>query len=323
MEHTPAKPFSWLLLVMGAAANESSQRVRVWRALKTLGVAVIRDGIYLAPNLSGIAAELERHQQAINDAGGSAFIFTATHHGDDDDELFTLFDRTPAYETLIASGQAVIANLRNLAETDARKQVRQLRREYEGLAATDYFPTSAKNRTQAMLIEAERTYADLFSPGEPQAAQTGIERLNPAAFQGRVWATRAKPWVDRVASAWLIRRFIDPEAHFLWLQHVKDCPPNALGFDFDGATFTHVGDFSTFETLLHSFGLNNDQALLKLAATVHYLDIGGTWTAEAGGFEAMLTGLRERDLNDDAFLVEACMLVELLYVSYRQRQAHG
>ncbi|MBK7591503.1 MAG: chromate resistance protein [Betaproteobacteria bacterium] len=85
-----------------------------------------------------------------------------------------------------------------------------------------------------------------------------------------MWATRKRPWIDRLASAWLISRHIDPKAQFVWLEKPEDCRPYMLGFDFNGAAFTHVGRRVTFETLLESFGLDGDPALRRMAAIVHY-----------------------------------------------------
>src|SRR4030095_16787380 len=104
------------------------------------------------------------------------------------------------------------------------------------------------------------------APDEPHPAARTVARLDRAQYQGRVWATRRRPWVDRLASAWLIRRFIDPQARFLWLKSPKDCPKRALGFDFDGATFTHLGGKVTFEVLLESFGLESDHGLRQVGA---------------------------------------------------------
>src|SRR5439155_11275557 len=140
----------------------------------------------------------------------------------------------------------------------------------------------------------------VLSPDEPHAEQRPIARLNPAEYQGRVWATRRNLWVDRVASAWLIRRFIDRKASFLWLDAPADCPSDALGFDFDDAAFTHIGERVTFEVLLASFGLEHDHGLSKLGMLVHALDVGGSSTAEAVGFEAIMSGARIRLNNDDA-----------------------
>src|SRR6516164_9106018 len=108
----------------------------------------------------------------------------------------------------------------------------------------------------------------LLSPDEPHEGAGGISRLDPQRYRGRTWATRRRLWVDRVASAWLIRRYIDPDARFKWLARPSDCPKSALGFDFDGATFTHVGDRVTFQTLLASFGLEPNPALVRLGVLV-------------------------------------------------------
>jgi hypothetical protein len=116
-----------------------------------------------------------------------------------------------------------------------------------------------------------------------------------------------------VASAWLIRGFIDRDARFLWLKDPEDCPEEALGFDFDGAAFTHVGERVTFEVLLANFGLATDPGLLRLASLVHHLDAGGSPVAEAPGFEAVLAGLRERAPDDDALLAAATPVLDALY----------
>ena len=133
---------------------------------------------------------------------------------------------------------------------------------------------------------------------------------------------RQGPWVDRVASAWLIRRFIDREACFLWLAAPSDCPQDALGFDFDGAAFTHVGERVTFETLLAAFGLEGDAALRRLAALVHQLDIGGDPVPEASGFEAVLAGARERLADDDALLAEMSGTLDSLYAYFEHGAIH-
>ena len=156
----------------------------------------------------------------------------------------------------------------------------------------------------------------LLSPDEPRAVDAAIVRLERNDYQGRTWATRRQLWVDRVASAWLIRRFIDSKARFLWLAKPADCPKKALGFDFDGATFSHVGERVTFEVLLASFGLEKDLGLARLAELVHALDVGGAAVAEAGGFEAMMSGARQRAANDDALLAEMSGMLDSLYAYY-------
>jgi hypothetical protein len=162
-----------------------------------------------------------------------------------------------------------------------------------------------------------------LSPDEPQETQGGIARLDRERYRGRTWATRRRLWVDRVASAWLIRRFIDPDARFKWLAKPSDCPKSSLGFDFDGATFTHVGDRVTFETLLASFDLEGDPALMRLGALVHQLDVGGEPVAEASGFEAVMAGARERLNDDDALLTEMSAVLDSLYAHFAREASRA
>lgn len=103
----------------------------------------------------------------------------------------------------------------------------------------------------------------------------------------------------------------------MWLENLADCPADALGFDFDGAPFTHVGDRVSFEVLVASFGLGDDDGLIRLGTMVHALDVGGAAVPEAGGFEAILAGARKRLADDDALLIEIGAVLDSLYVYFR------
>lgn len=135
------------------------------------------------------------------------------------------------------------------------------------------------------------------------------------AYRGRLWATRRRPWVDRLASAWLIRRFIDPDARILWLEQPQDCPDDALGFDFDGAAFSHVGSRVTFEVLATSFGLQH-AAIARIGLLVHYLDVGGVQPPEAIGVETVLAGLRAAVADDDELLAAASTVFDGLLARF-------
>lgn len=170
-----------------------------------------------------------------------------------------------------------------------------------------------------VVTENEQTtrFAALFDrDGEPRSGTAEIRRLATADFAGQTWATRKHLWVDRMASAWLIRRFIDRKAKFLWLDNPKKCPKSALGFDFDGAAFTHVGSRVSFEVLAASFGLDADPAIARVATIVHYLDVGGMAVPEAPGIEAVLAGLRAAATDDDKLLTEASHVFDGLYRAY-------
>ena len=122
--------------------------------------------------------------------------------------------------------------------------------------------------------------------------------------------------LDRLASAWLIKRFIDREARFAWFERPSERPKGAVGFDFDGAEFTHVKNRVTFEVLAASFGLDEDPALAAVGAAVHFLDVGGIPVADAKGLETLLRGAKEKAKSDDALLAEAMRIFDLFYSAY-------
>src|SRR5256885_9599207 len=153
---------------------------------------------------------------------------------------------------------------------------------------------------EGALADAEAAVNGRFAPDEPHVAHRKIRPRDPKDYRRRTWATREHLWIDRVASAWLIRRFIDQKAKFLWLKRVKDCPKSAVGFDFDGAEFTHVGSKVTFEVLVSSFALEQDVGLTRLGALVHHLDVGGIPIAEGPGFATIMAGAPPLQQKNDA-----------------------
>lgn len=291
--------------------------MRFWRALKAMGCAVLRDGVYLRPLSDEGAVALSELADEIIAAGGSANVITAASRDRDQDDLFrSLFDRTEDFAQITASLTAARKSLSGLSVPEINRLVRRLRREYEALRAIDYFPSDAGNRAQVRWTDFLGLIDTVLSPDEPKETEGAIRRLDRRAYQGKAWATRRHLWVDRVASAWLIRRFIDPGARFLWLQRTSACPKTALGFDFDGAAFTHVGPLVTFQVLVESFRLNKDEALARVGELVQALDVGGPVVAEAGGFEAMMAGASQRSADDDALLAEMTPVLDSLYVFY-------
>jgi hypothetical protein len=313
---------TWLLLITSIAGGSSSLRVRSWRQLKGIGAAALRDGAYLLPAGAAPASVFRALREELQAGGAAACIVDVPAQADElQREWLALFDRTPEYERwareLVAFTEALPAS-----ESDGRRQLRQRRKDLDNIAALDFFAGEALELARRRYADAERQITRRYSPDEPIAETGAIPQRRIADYRRRLWATRARPWVDRVASAWLIRRFIDREARFLWLADIAACPADALGFDFDGATFTHVGERVTFEVLLASFGLNADAALQRLGALVRALDLGGEPTPEGAGFEAILAGARQRLGDDDALLAEAGTTLDSLY-AYFSTQAGG
>ena len=308
---------SWLLLIVSLPTTSATARMRIWRALKTMGCAALRDGAYLLPFAEAPREQLRELADETVREGGNAWLLTAMPQSEGEGEAWrALFDRSAEYAELLQALSATRKTLAGLTPQEINRQLRKLRRDYDALVATDYFPGEASLHAEAAWMDFVNVVETLLSPGEPQAVDAALERRDPAAYRGRLWATRRRLWVDRVASAWLIRRFIDPAARFLWLEAPADCPRDALGFDFDGAAFTHIGERVTFEVLLASFGLEQDGGLARLGAMVRALDVGGGFVPEASGFEAMLAGARQRAADDDQLLAEMSMVLDSLHAHF-------
>jgi len=317
-------PSDWLLLVLTLPSNNSTARIRIWRALKTLGCAPLRDGAYLLPNLVPAARQLrELADESLREGGSAWLLAVAPQSGADDAAYRSLFDRGEEYAaflTMLAEADAAVATATPQAISRTR---RKLQREYEALRATDYFPGNASSQAETAWSGFVSLTERSLSLGEPSAVDAPVTRRDLTVYRGRVWATRRRLWVDRVASAWLIRRFIDTDASFHWLASPHECPPDAVGFDFDDAEFTHVGKRVTFEVLLASFGLEDDPGLLRLGAMVRFLDVGEGFSPEASGFEAMLGGASQRTGDDDALLDEVGGMLDSLYIYFSRNDEAG
>lgn len=309
----------WLMLVISLPGQSTTPRMRVWRALKAAGAAVLRDGVYLLPDQAESRKTFRDQMHEVEEAGGTAYLVPFESPADEARAYAGLFDRTEQYAELLTRIAELKERLAGSAEPEARKRLAQLRRDLDAITAIDYLPGPAREQAREALAELEAAATALYSPGEPSAVAGEIRRLRLDDYRGRTWATRARPWVDRLASAWFIRRFVDPEARILWLQDPKDCPPEALGFDFDGAAFTHVGARVTFEVLAASFGLADDRGLARIGMLVRYLDVGGVPVAEAAGVEAMLTGLRSSETDDDKLLDKASNVFDWLIQHYKEK----
>lgn len=266
--------------------------MRGWRALKATGRAAQREGVYLLPAATGHAAQMHALTQTIREGGAHAHLLHLRASDTAQEQaLRALFDRCGLY-----------------AEPALRKHLRTLDQQLQAFRATDHFPAPAALEAGAAL-DALRTAVELrLSPGEPGPADGLISQQSIDDDQGRSWATRRRPWVDRLATAWLVQRHIDRSPRFMWLDDARDCPPGALGYGFDVVSFAVVAA---------SFGLDADLAVRRIGDTVHAIDIGALAIGEAPGVEALVRGLQARHADDDLLLAAASMLFDTLYAALR------
>jgi hypothetical protein len=305
----------WLILILTIPGQQSALRVRTWRRLRALGAGALRDGVYLLPNRPDLHEALQTQVQEVTAADGNVQLLEVSM-GDGD--YAHLFDRSEEYRAVTEAAKAALPTRGRPLLAQATRTLEQLQREFETIVARDFFPDANQEHARRALGELRIHVERLRTPDEPQPVRGRIERLDRERYEARTWVTRERPWVDRLASAWLIRRFIDPQARFRWVKRPPQRLGKALGFDFDGATFTHVDEKVTFEVLLVSFGLETDPALVRIAAIVHYLDVGGFPVPESAAIEAALRGMRARTDGDDRLLERASQLFDDLYAGYAE-----
>ena len=307
------------ILVLTLTTAQSTLRMRVWRTLKNSGAGTLRDGVYLLPDVEEGYKTFLTMCRTIRNEGGAAYVFTA--EVSEDDSFRPLFDRSEQYGEILRNLSVFRSAMKADGLPGQLKQLRKLQREFDRLGEIDFFPGEARQQTASALASLELEIKQLISPGEPHATPGALTRLSRDAYQNRVWATRRRPWIDRLASAWLIRRFIDGDARFLWLDNAGASPSDAVSFDFDGAMFSHVDNLVTFEVLVRRFGLEQ-RIPDDLGLLVHYLDVGGVQPPDAAGVESILAGLRESITDDDKLLATACTLFDGLLTSFEMRSGN-
>jgi hypothetical protein len=312
---TGAPTAHWLAYVTSLPTEDPAARMRILRTLEALGCAVIREGVFLLPDVPAARLSLTRLTEHIVRIDGSALLLSVNSLDQAQAQHFVgLFDRTRKYEELIKTIGSLEVAFGISDPVSIMRLLGKHRREYESISALDFFPSNAKERAAHVLGEAEVKVRSLMFPDGQK--KTSSVRSTAKQYFKRVWATRKPLWADRLASAWLIRRFIDPEATLLWLDKAQECPADAVGFGFAGATFCNSKDKVTFEDILASFELDKNTGLVRIGKLIHALDSDGAKVAEAAGVQTMLQGAMRRTENADQLLQETEMTFDLLYEAY-------
>src|SRR3954469_17883877 len=232
---------NWLILTATLPTNPSGLRVRVWRALKATGAGTLREGVYVLPGSAPTAQALRDIERTIAEAGADAHLLEVDARDAAQESTFRgLFDRSDLYAELLQAVKESRKSIRRSSEAELHKTLRTLEQQLQQIQASDFFPGKDHAAAAEALAALRREIELHLSPDEPASRQAVIEPQRIKDFQGRTWATRKRPWVDGLATAWLVQRFIDKRPTFLWLADAKKCPKEAVGYDFDGATFTHA-----------------------------------------------------------------------------------
>jgi hypothetical protein len=320
-KESPRPDSKWLVYVASFSTDDPAARMRVLRTLESLGCAVLREGVYVLPDNRANRQGLQRLSEHMTRINGSAHVLQVTHFDAGQGQTFrSLFDRTGKYHELIKAVEGLRAGF-GISEPSAIARVlNKQRREFEAISALDFFTSPVREKAEQVLRETEAEVRKRMFPDAPKAG--GVTQTGRYYFK-RVWATRKPLWADRLASAWLIRRFIDPEATLLWLDKGQGCPSTAVGFGFEGATFSNSRDKVTFQELLASFSLDKSETLARIGTLVHFLDTGREPVAEAAGVETLLQGARRRSNSDEELFSESEKTFDLLYEAYFESPGKG
>lgn len=306
-------------------SSPSNLRVRTWRRLQQIGAIVVKQAVYVLPDSPGAREDFEWLKAEIEAAGGQAAVFAAGNvDAWSDDALVEEFRRIRQadYERL---GHEIARVTRRVTGRQAARVRRPfaLRRSCEAfrlrlaaLEQIDFFGSAGRDRV-SMLLDA---LSERLAKGAPQSPpQASYGRITPEEYRRRLWVTRPRPGVDRMASAWLIQRFIDPEAGFGFVADRVAAPRDAIPFDMFGVDFSHRGEHCTFETLCEAFRIQ-DATVTRVAGIVHDLDLkdGRFGAPEASALGALIEGLQLLYADDNALLAQGMTLFESLYRAFGQ-----
>jgi hypothetical protein len=324
-DKAPAAPSEarWLLLLHQLPPKPAYLRVKTWRRLQGVGAVSIKNSVYALPKSEQAMEDFEWIAREIAEAGGEVAVGeTRFAYGMSDTQIEALFGaaRDADYTKLADEIRGVLKRTRRRSartrgERDA--DLRRLRARLEEIGRIDFFHSSGGEAARALLAELE---ARLAPPeGKPVAEPESVDR---GAYVGRTWVTRKGIHVDRMASAWLIRRFIDPGARFKFVSPRGYQPePGELRFDMIEAEFTHVGDRCTFEVLCDRMRLE-DRALGPIAEIIHDIDIkdGKFGRRETGGVEALVNGIAATSGDDDERLARGSAVFQDLHEHFKRRR---
>lgn len=315
----------WLLFVHQLPSTPSNLRVRTWRRLQQLGALPIKQAVYALPDTPTAREDFEWLKTEIKAAGGDASVF-ASENVDawSDDALVEEFRRArqEAYATLAREIELVLGRLgatrrpRGTRAPAVRRLVEVFRARLSAIEHVDFFGSAGRDRVTAVLQQLEEKASDSPTPAERPRPAGSADAQN---YANRLWVTRPRPGVDRMASAWLIKRFVAPEARFAFVADRESAPHDAVPFDMFGVEFSHQGEGCTFETLCAVFAIQ-EPAVARLAAIVHDLDLkDGRFAAqEAPTVGTVIEGMQLSVSDDEILLEQGMALFESLYRAFEQ-----
>ena len=315
----------WLLFVHQLPSTPSNLRVKTWRRLQQFGAIPRKQSVYVLPDTPSTREDFEWLTTEVKAAGGDAEVFVGGPADTwSDDTLVEEFRRSrqDAYAALAKDIARALQRIggkrpsRGGRAPSVNRILEGFRQRLAAIERIDFFGSAGRDRVAQLVGEFEKRVSDRADRREAGTAPPPTKAEN---YQGRLWVTRPRPGVDRMASAWLIRRFIDPQARFGFAADQHALPKDCVPFDMFGVEFSHHADNCTFETLCSVFGIQH-AAVSRVAAIVHDLDLKDErfGASDAPTVAAMIEGLQLANNEDETLLAEGMTLFESLYRSFEQ-----
>jgi hypothetical protein len=318
---------SWLLLIHQIPAKPAYLRVKIWRRLQGIGAIAVKNAVHALPMNEETQEDFEWLIREIVEGGGEAFVCEARLiDGLSDEEVRTLFDRArdADYKEIIEAARTVAKQLRPKATSEAtaelRAQVARLRKRLAEIAAIDFFGAIGREAAEGSLRSLEARLSEDDAVKNKATVDAGASAVG--ALRNRTWVTRQGVYVDRIASAWLIRRFIDPDAHFKFVSGKGYRPAEGeLRFDMYEAEFTHEGDKCTFEVLLER-GALKDPALRAIGEIIHDIDLKDDkfGRTEVAGIRTLIEGISVATKDDSERIARGTEVFNSLYEYFKKRR---
>lgn len=301
MVKTVSQP--WLLFLPQLPAKPDYARVKLWRRLQPLGAVALRGGVYVLPNTAEAREDLEWVGKEVEADGGSAIVCESVFSQTVSDELRERFreQASHAYRRIASDSHEALGD-----RAGAQAAARRLRRQLDSEVRRDHFGADGRDHAEHALTQLETALT------QKGAAIAAVTEPRP---KGAVWVTRAGVFVDRIASAWLIRRFIDTKAHFKFVTGTRYAPrANEIRFDMFQGEYTHRGERCTFEVLLQEFRLTSP-ALAAIGEIVHDIDLKDArfQRPETDGIALLLQGIALAEGDDAKRLKAGAQIFDILF----------
>ena len=327
------KKTAWLLFFYTVPSKPVNNRIKLWRRISRAGAVQLKGAVYVLPHNEEHYEFCQWLMEEVSALSGEGdFVIADNFEMLSNSEIITLFkrQRESDYIALEKKLNDLEVKLNSMEKGSRVKnadrfkaEFDKLLKEYNEITAIDFFPARKSSESGKKISSLQKKLAHIIKPSDAKEAarkKTAIPRRNSEDYKRRIWITRHNPFVDRIASAWLIKKYIDKDAVFRFIdeQERENADKNAVIYDMKDGEITHTGDHCTFEVLVKSFAIR-DKAVRKIAELVHELDIkdGKFSCPEAKGIGEILQGIRKTGRDDKDILEKGMDVFEMLYASHR------